>query len=59
MAINLKNTNPFQRIKNLLTFEDNWDGYGSPKFSRIQISRALKLCSSIYDYYLSQEINFF
>lgn len=53
-----KNTNPFQRIKNLLTFENNWDGYGSPKFSRLQISRALELYSSIYDYYLSQEINF-
>lgn len=53
-----KNTNPFQRIKNLLTFEDNWDGYGAPKFSRIQINRALELYSRIYAYYLSQEINF-
>lgn len=52
------NTNPFQRLKNLLTLEDNWDGYGAPKFSRPQINRALELYSSIYDYYLSQEINF-
>jgi hypothetical protein len=53
-----KNTNPFQRIRHLLTFENNWDGYGGPKFSRLQINRALELYSSIYDYYLSQEINF-
>ncbi len=58
MAVNPKNTNSFQRIKDLLTFENNWDGYGAPKFSRLQISRALELCSRIYDYYLSQEIKF-
>jgi hypothetical protein len=52
------NQNPFQRIQGLSTLENNWNGYGSPKFSRLQINRALELCSSICDYYLSQEINF-
>jgi len=52
------NTNPFQRLRNLLTLEDNWDGYGAPKFSRAQVGKALNLYSSIYSYYLEKEINF-
>jgi hypothetical protein len=54
----ISNTNPFQRLRNLLTLEDNWDGYGAPKFSRDQISRAFDLYSSIYSYYLEKEMNF-
>lgn len=54
----VENTNPFQRLKNLLTLENNWDGYGAPKFSRPQIQRALDLYSSIYHYYISKKINF-
>lgn len=53
-----KNTNPFQRIRHLLTLENNWDGYGAPRFSRPHIKRALELYSSIYGYYLAQEIDF-
>jgi hypothetical protein len=53
-----KNTNPFQRIRHLLTLEDNWDGYGAARFSRPHIKRALELYSSIYEYYLAQKIDF-
>lgn len=54
----VKNTNPFQRLRHLLTLENNWDGYGAPKFHQPQINRALELYSSINHYYISKEINF-
>lgn len=54
----ISNTNAFQRLKNIQTLEDNWDGYGTCKFSREQVSRAFDLYSSIYDYYLAKEIKF-
>jgi hypothetical protein len=54
----VKNTSPFQRLRNLLMLEENWDGYGAPKFSRPQVDKAFELYSSIYSYYLSKGINF-
>jgi hypothetical protein len=54
----ISNTNAFQRLKNLQTLEDNWDGYKASKFSREQVSRAFDLYSSIYDYYLAKEMKF-
>lgn len=54
----IRNTNPFQRLRNLLTLEDNWDYYGAPAFLRPQIVRAFELYSNIYSYYLSKEMNF-
>jgi hypothetical protein len=53
-----RNTNPFQRLKNLLTLEENWDRYGAPRFLRPQVVRAFELYSNIYSYYLSKEMNF-
>lgn len=52
------NRNPFQRLRNLLTLEENWDSYGAPSFSRSQVVRAFNLYSDIYSYYLSREMNF-
>jgi hypothetical protein len=52
------NRNPFQRLKNLLALEANWDGYGAAPFSRAQINRAFDLYSNIYSYYLDREIDF-
>jgi hypothetical protein len=54
----IENTNPFQRLRNLLTLENNWDGYGAPKFTRDQVSKAFDLYSSVYGYYLSKKISF-
>jgi len=53
-----RNTNPFQRLKNLLTLEESWDGYGAPRFLRPQAVRAFDLYSNIYNYSLSRRINF-
>lgn len=53
-----RNTNPFQRLKNLLTLEENWDRYDAPRFLRPQVVRAFDLYSNIYNYYLSNGINF-
>jgi|GEM_PF-3092358 len=52
------NTNPFQRLRHLVTLEDNWDGYGAPEFSWEQVSRALELYASIYSYYLEKKMSF-
>lgn len=52
------NRNAFQRLRNLLTLEKNWDGYGAPPFLRPQVARALDLYSDIYRYYLEKEMNF-
>jgi hypothetical protein len=52
------NRNPFQRLKNLLFLEENWDGYGAPQFSRTQVYRAFDLYSNVYSYYLSKGISF-
>ena len=52
------NRNAFQRLRNLLTLEKNWDNYGAPPFLRPQVARAFELYSDIYSYYLSKEMNF-
>jgi hypothetical protein len=54
----VNNKNAFQRLRNLLTLEDNWDNYGAPPFFRPQVVRAFELYSNIYSYYLVKEINF-
>jgi hypothetical protein len=54
----INNTNSFQRLRNLLTLEDDWDTYGAPTFLRPQVVRAFELYSNIYSYYLKKEINF-
>jgi hypothetical protein len=54
----VRNTNAFQRLRNLLTLEDNWDHYGAPAFLRPQVVRAFELYSNTYSYYLSKEMNF-
>jgi hypothetical protein len=53
-----QNTNAFQRLRNLLALEDNWDNYGAPPFLRPHVDRAFALYSNIYSYYLSKEMNF-
>lgn len=53
-----RNTNPFQRLRNLLTLDKNWDGYGAPPFLRPQVARAFDLYSNIHSYYLSREMIF-
>ena len=53
-----RNTNPFQRLKNLLTLDENWDSYNAPRFSRPQVAKGFSLYSSIYNYYLLRGINF-
>jgi len=52
------NRNAFQRLRNLLTLEKNWDNYGAHPFLRPQVARAFELYSDIYSYYLSREMNF-
>jgi hypothetical protein len=52
------NRNAFQRLRNLLTLEKNWDSYGAQPFLRPQVARAFELYSDIYSYYLSKEMNF-
>jgi hypothetical protein len=52
------NRNPFQRLRNLLTLENNWDGYGAPPFFRDQLSRAYELYADIYSFYLASKIDF-
>ncbi len=54
----IHNTNTFQRLRNLLTLDENWDGYGASRFLRPQVSRAFDLYSDIYNYYLSRSTNF-
>jgi len=52
------NTSSFQRLRNLLTLEDNWNGYGTPPFPRPQMIRAFELYSNVYSYCLAKEMNF-
>jgi len=53
-----KTTNPYQRIIHLIEFEDNWDGYGAPRFSGSQIRRTLEIYSIVCSYYVSKDLDF-
>ena len=52
------NINAFQRLKNLSTLENNWDGYGAPKFTKLHIRKALDLYAHINFYFNSKDISF-
>ena len=54
----ISTTNPFQRISHLRDLEDNWDGYGAPRFSGIHIRRTLDFYCQIYKYFVSNKLDF-
>jgi hypothetical protein len=54
----ISNTNAFQRLKHLITLQDNWDGYGAAGFSRQHIQKALDLFAVIKGYFDDQNLSF-
>ncbi|MBD2774319.1 hypothetical protein [Iningainema tapete] len=53
--INIKNA--FQRIIHLRDLEENWDGYGAPKFSESHIRRVLDIYSMLSNYFSSKALS--
>ncbi len=54
----ISNTNAFQRLKHLITLQDNWDGYGATGFSRQHIQKALDLFAVIQSYFNAHSLSF-
>ena len=50
-------SNPYQRINHLRDLEDNWDGYGAPKFSEPHIQRTIDIYLEISNYCEIKNLN--
>ena len=54
----VNNTNAFQRLKNLSSLENNWDGYGASRFTRQHIRKALDLFAAVQAYFNDNNLSF-